>query len=408
MRSLKTFSIREFVRTKWRDRMDPEVVFDTLCDLEKVAPARGWPFYEVLPACIQECPGASALKEDFMLWVEQGGRLLRQHRDFGQGVHFPKHWASMLHSQFRYRMDKVFRCAIPGAVVIREGGGVVSPEGELIEEAFFLSGRLRRSQYPPPKEHVLPGNHVSLLTVWGEKNMGHYFFDAMLRTAALESVADYRFLVPPVVQSWHRGLYEVAGIRPDQLVPVNAPCVRVENLEVCHISSSGSKPRRELLLGFRERALSNVLGGVPPSRRDRRLFVDRSGAKRRKLVNQDQLLPVLKDYGFEVIRWEDCTMAEQVRLASEASVIAGPHGTSLLNSLYCKPGATLLEIFNPHWWDATTLRQCSLVGHKFWYCFGENSSSDWDTTISPTKLARVLDYMLGNRQFDVGAEEIPS
>lgn len=405
---MKTFSIRNFTRAKWRDRVDPELVFDTLRDLEKVASSRGWALREVLPACIQECPGASALKEDFLLWVEKGPELLRQHRDFSQGIHFPKHWASMLHSRFRYRMDKVFRCAVPDAVVIREGGGVVSPQGELLSEAFFLSGRLRRSQYPPRKAKEFPGNHISLLTVWGEKNMGHYFFDAMLRTAAVEKLDEYRFLVPPSPRAWHQGLYEVAGIRPEQLVPVTEPCVRVENLDVCHISSSGSKPRAELLKIFRDRALRNVLRGEQPARRDRRLFIDRSGAKRRKLSNQKELLPVLKDYGFEVIRWEDCSMAEQVRLASEARVIAGPHGTSLLNSLYCEPGATLLEIFNPHWWDATTLRQCSLVGHTFWYCFGENSSADWDTSISPAKLARVFDYMLGDRQFDFGAEEVPS
>jgi capsular polysaccharide biosynthesis protein len=87
-------------------------------------------------------------------------------------------------------------------------------------------------------------------------------------------------------------------------------------------------------------------------------------------------------------------MPEQVRLAAETEIMAGPHGTSLLNSIYAQPGIKLLEIINPAWWDAATLRQCTLMGHEFWYCFGENVSRDYDTAIAPRKLARVLDYML--------------
>ena len=111
-------------------------------------------------------------------------------------------------------------------------------------------------------------------------------------------------------------------------------------------------------------------------------------------MNQKELEPVLADRGFEIIQWESLSMADQVRLAAETNIMVGPHGTSLLNSVYSEPGIKILEIFNPLWWDATTLRQCSLMGHEFWYCFGENASPDYDMTVDHRKLARVLDYML--------------
>lgn len=158
-------------------------------------------------------------------------------------------------------------------------------------------------------------------------------------------------------------------------------------------------PRAEMLKRFRDLALTNVVP-TPPARRNRRIFIDRSAAKRRKLANQDELKPVLEERGFEIVQWESLTMPEQVRLAAETEIFAGPHGTSLLNSIYAQPGAKLLEIINPHWWDAATLRQCALMGHQFWYCFGENVSRDHDTRIEPRKLARVLDYMLGGPGVD--------
>ena len=64
-----------------------------------------------------------------------------------------------------------------------------------------------------------------------------------------------------------------------------------------------------------------------------------------------------------------------------------------------------MEIINPMWWDAATLRQASLVGHEFWYCFGEDASSDHDTRIAPDKLARILDYMLETDVWEVPPEK---
>lgn len=386
-------SIRGSLKRAIRDFTDPVVCFPAVDNLEKLASSRGWDFEEILPASIQVCPGAKAMSEDFLAWVDRGQSMLRMHRDAGRGPEFGRHWASHLHSVYRYPMDRVFRCAIPGAFVLSHGGGVLSPEKEVLNEAFFISNLLRKSEVPDPWPRPMEGRFISLLTIWGERNLGHFFFDAMLRTAAFDDLQNFRFLVPERLQPWHVGLFEIAGIDPGQLVGVRDRLVAVEELHVCHTSGSGSMPRKELLMKFRERALkaAGVNAGVRPFRR---LFVDRSGAKRRKLVNQAELERVLSSRGFELIRWEEHTVAEQIRIASETEVLAGPHGTNLLNSVYCKPGAKLLEIVNPLWWDAATLRQASLVGHEFWYCFGENASREHDTKIRPEKLARVLDYML--------------
>jgi hypothetical protein len=387
------------------DRRDPRVSWPVIRDLEPLARERGWKYEEILPATIQTCPSAKGLGEDFLRWVEEGPRLLQVHRDARRGPLYSRHWAKSLHSTTRYRMDKVFRCAVPGAAVAQRGGGVISDRREWLKEGYLLSPPPRQSELSALDSKPVEGRFISLVTMWGEKNLGHYFFDAMLRVTLCEDVANYRFLVPARRQAWHDGLYAVAGIKEHQLVPMEAPWMHVEEMNVCHTSNSGSKPRAELLLKFRDLALRNT-GSLTPARRDRRIFVDRSGAKRRKMARQEELEPVLAERGFEIIRWEEHSMAEQIRIAAEANVMVGPHGTTLLNSLYCQPGAKLLEIFNPEWWDTTTLRQCSLAGHEFWYCFGENVSSTQDTYITPKKLARVLDYMLETGGWDESPEEL--
>lgn len=387
------FSLRGYLQKQWRQRADPVVTFPTITDLETVARERGWPYEEILPSSIQVCPGAHALAEDFLQWVERGPHLVRVHRDSWRGLNFGRHWAAYLHSYRRYPMDKVTRWVIPGATVISAEGAVLTDRDEYVSEANYIVPSLRRSRVSAPRTKPKEGRFISLMTVWGEKNMGHFFFDAMLRVTVFERLSEYRFLVPTALEPWHRGLFEVAGIKPEQLVPAEQPFTRVEELAACHIATEGSMPRAELLKRFSALALSNAVP-TPPARRNRRIFIDRSAAKRRKMANQKELEPVLAERGFEIVRWESLSMPDQVRLAAETEVMAGPHGTSLLNSIYARPGIKLLEIINPHWWDAATLRQCALMGHEFWYCFGQNVSKDHDTAIRPEKLARVLDYML--------------
>jgi hypothetical protein len=387
------FSLRNYIEQKRRNRVDPVASFPEITDLQTAAQERGWCYRLVFPTAVQISPPALCLSEDFLKWIDEGKAMLRMHRDRDRGSDFARNWAAYLHSERRYRMDKVFTCHIPNARVVTGDGTVLTEGGELAREAGLVSCSLRKSQYAAATSKTRPGRYISLMTIWGAKNMGHYFFDAMLRVTLFDRLDEFRFLVPKNMLPFHRGLIEVAGIKPEQLEPVDDTLTAVEELAACHIATEGSMPRAELLQRFRKLALANVVP-VPPARRNRRLFIDRSLAKRRKIANQKALEPVLAERGFEIVQWEQLSMPEQVRLAAQTEIMVGPHGTSLLNSVYSEPGIKVLEIFNPIWWDAATLRQCCLMGHEFWYCFGENVSADYDTSIDPRKLARVLDAML--------------
>jgi capsular polysaccharide biosynthesis protein len=387
------FSIRNYIQKKRQNRVDPLMDFAVVADLEATAKERGWRYQPVLPAAIQVCPPAKCLSEDFLLWIDRGRDILKIHRDRARGFDFARNWAAYLHSVRRYPMDKVFYCHIPNARVMTRDGNVLTDRDEVAKEAGLLRPVMRRSLYEGAGSTPRKGRYLSLMTIWGGKNMGHFFFDSMLRVALFDRLDEFRVLVPANLQSWHRGLIEVAGIKPEQLEPADETFTAVEELVACHIATEGSMPRAELLKRFRELARANVLK-TPPARRNRRIFIDRSAAKRRKTANQKDLEPVLAERGFEMVQWEQLSMPEQVRLAAETEFMVGPHGTSLLNSVYSDPGIKILEIFNPIWWDATTLRQCCLMGHDFWYCFGENVSEEYDTAIDRRKLARVIDTML--------------
>jgi len=75
------------------------------------------------------------------------------------------------------------------------------------------------------------------------------------------------------------------------------------------------------------------------------------------MVNETALETALRARGFEIVRPERLSAAEQVRMAQEAGIIVGPTGAAMTNALFAPAGATIVEIqprnFTSQWvWAA--------------------------------------------------------
>jgi capsular polysaccharide biosynthesis protein len=75
-----------------------------------------------------------------------------------------------------------------------------------------------------------------------------------------------------------------------------------------------------------------------------RLYVSRSGARRRKLSNEPEVVDVLRAFGFRILHAESCPFEEQVRSASGARYLVSNHGAGLTNMLFMRPGSHVLEL----------------------------------------------------------------
>jgi len=75
-----------------------------------------------------------------------------------------------------------------------------------------------------------------------------------------------------------------------------------------------------------------------------RLYVSRQLAKRRKVINEADVLEVLKDYGFAIFCPEQYSFLEQVAIFSRVKYLVGEHGSGLTNLLFVPDGASLLEL----------------------------------------------------------------
>jgi hypothetical protein len=75
-----------------------------------------------------------------------------------------------------------------------------------------------------------------------------------------------------------------------------------------------------------------------------RIYISRAFAPKRRIANEDEVMEVLRALKFRIIRTEDHSFAEQVRLAAGARYVVSNHGAGLTNMLFMSPGANVLEL----------------------------------------------------------------
>jgi hypothetical protein len=75
----------------------------------------------------------------------------------------------------------------------------------------------------------------------------------------------------------------------------------------------------------------------------RRIYVSRKLTTARRVINDDAVVELLRDFDFETIHLEQMPLTEQIKIFRESNVIIGPHGAGLANIVFSSPGITLIE-----------------------------------------------------------------
>jgi hypothetical protein len=98
---------------------------------------------------------------------------------------------------------------------------------------------------------------------------------------------------------------------------------------------------------FRPELLQPVRAAYPmlgDTSRRRRVYISREGALRRRLLNESEVWRRLEPLGFERVRMEELSFAEQIQLMQETAVLCAPHGAGLTNMMFCRPRTMVIEM----------------------------------------------------------------
>jgi capsular polysaccharide biosynthesis protein len=189
---------------------------------------------------------------------------------------------------------------------------------------------------------------VAVLSVT-DVNYWHWFFDLLPRILLLEALpggldAIDAFVVNEFRHSYQRETLERLGFPIERIVHSDSYHFHLKADVLLVPSVFVEVPTRWACQALRSR----FTRGRRPSG-SARLYVSRSDATIRRVVNEDALVAELARCGFERVVLRGKSLAEQIELFSSADFIVAPHGAGLTNTLFCPPGTGILEIYPPNY-----------------------------------------------------------
>ena len=228
--------------------------------------------------------------------------------------------------------------------------GIAIKDGVAFHAEAFLQPRHhvvtvcdRLNAENPPVRHV--GGKLAVIYGPANETWGHWLTDFLPRLWVLQQAGhdleSLRFLVPPDLRPFARTLLLLCGLREEQLVRYNyfAELVRADLL----LMPTGLRAGNRLAPCFADATAywtARVRTDCEAGRH--RLYLSRAGApQQRQMVNRDAMEEIARNAGFEIVRPESLTVAEQIKLFSGARILAGEYGSALHNSVFAGAGAAV-------------------------------------------------------------------
>ena len=183
---------------------------------------------------------------------------------------------------------------------------------------------------------------------WSVTNYYHWLVDTLPRLLLLrERYPDCTLLVPFPVPEYVSFTIAALGFRDTFALTKNS-FVQVQHLIMpSHVNHPGYQDV-SLIRGVRKallKSFENSGNSTPPSSA-RRIYVSRSRQKIRRLLNEEEILPLLSQYDFEIVYFEEMSFEQQIEVVRHAEVLMGVHGANLTNMLFMSSGSHVIELLN--------------------------------------------------------------
>ena len=78
--------------------------------------------------------------------------------------------------------------------------------------------------------------------------------------------------------------------------------------------------------------------------KSKKIYVSREDSNYRKIINEGDVVTLLREKGYKVINPQLYEIDEQIEIFSNAEKIIAPHGSNLANIIFCKTGTEIFEI----------------------------------------------------------------
>lgn len=234
----------------------------------------------------------------------------------------------------------------------------------------------------------------------GHEHFFHFLFDRLPRLYYL--LEKFPLGREPVVvltnenlPAFQRDIYAFVAARHPNVTVVPVPERERWQLPRLHQLDDFQPIKRTLASeGALEFMRSLVFGGygiASEAKPARRLYVTRADTKKRRILNEPELQPLLAARGFETVAPGRMPLKEQAQLFAQAEMIVGAHGAGLTNILFAPKGARVVELFPADKVKNTYFLLAKSLGQSYRGVIGSAGNSREWFSIAARQVEQALD-----------------
>lgn len=107
---------------------------------------------------------------------------------------------------------------------------------------------------------------------------------------------------------------------------------------------------------------------------ERKIYVTRKNAARRRILNEEQVILELLKYGFEIFDFDHICFQEQVEILVNTCMLVSLHGAALTNMIFMQPGSVVFELLPTEVFsDKCYFILAGTMKHAYYYLFCETN-----------------------------------
>jgi hypothetical protein len=228
-----------------------------------------------------------------------------------------------------------------------------------------------------------------------DKNIYHWLYETLPRLYSLDVIPQLRelpLLVRDPLTAFQLATLKRLGVY-NEIIPTFGKSVLANALYFASIPSP-TTAHRESVLWLRASLASTEPSEAPLKRR--RLFISRSDAKIRRVINEEEVLRQLAPLGFERIVMSGLTLAEQIAAFKSAEFIVMAHGAAGANLIFASLDCRVIELHSPKWPNSVYYTICKALGHEYSYMFGLHQNKLLDYSIDGFALKQYICKLLSS------------
>lgn len=283
------------------------------------------------------------------------------------------HEVPTFHSSNKRPLEVYF---IRNALVVGNPTLVITPTGEILYESSSyrdfpepLSERIKGTTLDETNARQFDGEYCLLCGIWDDQ-FWHWMTEYLPKVLVAEAAGFTGDYLIPQRSGFIGESLEMLGVSDSRLIEYDRTITRLGSLAVIDIRDFPLCS--SLVSALRTRMLEAVTGD-DPSLPSERIYIARKNPERpRRIVNERQFMEVLERFEFRRVYMEELPLSEQVKIASLARVLVGPHGAGLVHALFMPRESLVVECFSPNYILTGHVLMFGLLGHRYYSIVGLN------------------------------------